>query len=220
MPTPSGSPRSMRESPSCRAILSWRRTMRPRPRLTPSGCTAPSAKRRRGWRCCGGCTRAAPVCMAACGKRSRRDATGGSQAFSARWRSCSWFRQSLEVAIEVALGSRLQDVVVATWSNAEAAIAHLKQSGAGRATFQPLDTVRADRAGQHATEAQELPGVLGVAADLVSAPARRCPGRCRAAGTDARRRRPGHRASGVASPLLRVGASSPSPARSPAPVAR
>ena len=36
-------------------------------------------------------------------------------------------------------GSRLQDLVVSTWSNAEAAIAHLKQSGAGRATFQPLD---------------------------------------------------------------------------------
>ena len=47
--------------------------------------------------------------------------------------------ESLEVAIEVALGNRLQDVVVAAWSHAEAAIAYLKHSGAGRATFQPLD---------------------------------------------------------------------------------
>ncbi|HEX5991269.1 MAG TPA: AAA family ATPase, partial [Thermomicrobiales bacterium] len=53
--------------------------------------------------------------------------------------------EPLEVAIDVALGSRLQDIVVTKWSNAEAAIALLKQSGAGRATFQPLDTVRADR---------------------------------------------------------------------------
>jgi chromosome segregation protein len=79
--------------------------------------------------------------------------------------------ESLEVAIEVALGSRLQDIVVAEWSNAEAAIAYLKQSGAGRATFQPLDTVRAGRAETRATKAIGLPGVLGVAAQLVSAPA-------------------------------------------------
>ena len=79
--------------------------------------------------------------------------------------------ESLEVAIEVALGSRLQDIVVAEWSNAEAAIAYLKQSGAGRATFQPLDTVRAGRAETRATKADGLPGVLGVAAQLVSAPA-------------------------------------------------
>ena len=108
--------------------------------------------------------------------------------------------ESLEVAIEVALGSRLQDIVVTAWSNAEAAIAHLKQSGAGRATFQPLDTVRADRAETHCGRGNGLPGVLGVAAELVSAPRAPCPGRCRAAGTDAGRRRAGHRASGVGSP--------------------
>src|SRR5918998_5182256 len=66
--------------------------------------------------------------------------------------------ESLEVAIEVALGNRLQDIVVTEWSNAEAAIAYLKQSSAGRATFQPLDTVRADRAKTPATKVHELPG--------------------------------------------------------------
>ncbi|MDF3072270.1 MAG: chromosome segregation protein, partial [Polyangiaceae bacterium] len=79
--------------------------------------------------------------------------------------------ESLEVAIEVALGSRLQDVVVAAWSNAEGAIAHLQQSGAGRATFQPLDSVSKDRAGTLPTKTEGLPGIAGVAADLVSAPA-------------------------------------------------
>jgi chromosome segregation protein len=83
--------------------------------------------------------------------------------------------EDLEVAIEVALGSRLQDIVVTNWSNAEAAIAHLKQSGVGRATFQPLDSVRADRAGTPATEAANLAGVRGVAAHLISAPPRIAP---------------------------------------------
>jgi chromosome segregation protein len=80
--------------------------------------------------------------------------------------------ESVEVAIEVALGNRLQDVVVATWMDAEAAIAHLKQSGAGRATFQPMDTLSSNGLEEGFTAtADGLPGVLGVAADLVSAPA-------------------------------------------------
>jgi chromosome segregation protein len=78
--------------------------------------------------------------------------------------------EPLEVAIEVALGNRLQDLVVATWSNAEAAIVHLKQSGAGRATFQPLDSLSRSRSGTLETTSEGLPGVMGVAADLVSAP--------------------------------------------------
>ena len=77
----------------------------------------------------------------------------------------------LEVAIEVALGNRLQDVVVVAWANAEAGIAHLKHSGTGRATFQPLDSLAKGRAGTLATKVEGLPGVLGVAAELVSAPA-------------------------------------------------
>ncbi len=76
---------------------------------------------------------------------------------------------TVEVAVEVALGSRLQDIVVATWADAEAAIAHLRRSGTGRATFQPLDTVRAGRVDVLSNEIQALPGVLGVAAALVTA---------------------------------------------------
>ncbi|MGH2616614.1 MAG: AAA family ATPase, partial [Thermomicrobiales bacterium] len=78
--------------------------------------------------------------------------------------------ERLEVAIEVALGSRLQDVVVTSWPHAEAAIDHLKRSDAGRATFQPLDTVRKSRAEAVAREVENLPGFQGVAADLVTAP--------------------------------------------------
>jgi chromosome segregation protein len=51
----------------------------------------------------------------------------------------------LDTAIEVALGGHLQDVVVRRWRDAEAAITHLKRTGAGRATFQPLETVSGRR---------------------------------------------------------------------------
>ncbi len=70
----------------------------------------------------------------------------------------------LEVAIEVALGGHAQDVVVTQWSDAEAAIAHLKSTGAGRATFLPLDTIRATRRDAPASD----DGVVGVASALVT----------------------------------------------------
>ncbi|MCS7260474.1 MAG: chromosome segregation protein SMC [Anaerolineae bacterium] len=47
----------------------------------------------------------------------------------------------LELAIETALGAHLQNIVVATWADAEAAIAYLKTTRRGRATFLPLDTI-------------------------------------------------------------------------------
>jgi chromosome segregation protein len=82
----------------------------------------------------------------------------------------------IETAVEVALGSRLQHVVVERWEDAEAAIAALKRSGAGRATFLPLDTIRAPAPDQRPrtndpdAEATltSADGVLGVAADLVA----------------------------------------------------
>ena len=70
---------------------------------------------------------------------------------------------SLELAIEVALGAHVQDLVVERWENAEAAIAHLKCARAGRATFLPLDTIR----WSPARSAPDGPGVLGVASRLV-----------------------------------------------------
>lgn len=73
-----------------------------------------------------------------------------------------------EVAVEVALGGRLQDVVMASWRDAEQAISWLKRRNAGRATFQPLDTVRASRSSLPA-QVQRLPGNYGVAAELISA---------------------------------------------------
>ncbi len=70
----------------------------------------------------------------------------------------------LELAIETALGARLQNIVTATWNDAEAAIAALKKSGQGRATFLPLDSLRVTSNDQRVTTGD---GVRGVAATLV-----------------------------------------------------
>jgi chromosome segregation protein len=68
-----------------------------------------------------------------------------------------------EVAIEAALGGRLQEVVVEKWADAERAIGMLKQSGAGRATFLPLDTLRAGTR----PEPPRGAGIIGAAGELV-----------------------------------------------------
>ncbi len=76
--------------------------------------------------------------------------------------------EHLEIAIEVALGSHLQDLVVESWADAESAIAFLRQGKHGRATFLPLDTVRP-------LPRLALPnekGIVGLAADLVLADGR------------------------------------------------
>jgi chromosome segregation protein len=75
-----------------------------------------------------------------------------------------------EIAIETALGGHAQDVVVERWVDAEAAIAYLKRTATGRATFLPLDTLRPPRR----SAAPNGPGVVGVAASLVTVDAR-CP---------------------------------------------
>jgi chromosome segregation protein len=69
-----------------------------------------------------------------------------------------------ETAIEVALGGQLQDVVVETWEDAREAIAYLKRSRGGRATFLPLDTLRPSSP----VGAPSLEGVLGIGSELVA----------------------------------------------------
>lgn len=89
----------------------------------------------------------------------------------------------LEIAVDVALGSHAQDIVVSHWEDAQAAIEFLKRSEAGRATFLPLDvlsrtikptTDSQQRAGErkhlvsHNWPPPDRRGVVGIAADLVS----------------------------------------------------
>jgi chromosome segregation protein len=69
----------------------------------------------------------------------------------------------LETAVEVALGGQLQDIVVRSWQDAQAAIEHLKRTRGGRATFLPLDTLRTARP----IRVPQIEGVVGVASTLV-----------------------------------------------------
>ena len=68
-----------------------------------------------------------------------------------------------EVAIELALGGHLQDIVVESWSDAQTAIRFLQEGKHGRATFLPLDKLRPEPR----LEIPEQPGLVGLAADLV-----------------------------------------------------
>lgn len=74
----------------------------------------------------------------------------------------------LERALETALGSHLQDLIVERWEVAEKAIEHLKRVQGGRATFLPLDTLRPPAA----LEVPAEPGVIGLASQLVQYDAR------------------------------------------------
>ena len=73
-------------------------------------------------------------------------------------------RPGYETAIEIALGAAAQNIVVENEAAAKAAIAFLRDEKAGRATFLPLDTIRAQT-----MDASRLHGSAVVAATLVQA---------------------------------------------------
>ncbi len=69
------------------------------------------------------------------------------------------------VAIEIALGAGLQNIVVDREEDAKAAIAFLKQRDAGRATFLPLTAIRGDELRESGVEKEY--GYVGLASRLV-----------------------------------------------------
>ncbi len=73
----------------------------------------------------------------------------------------------LAVAMEIALGPAIQNIITEDQECAKALIEYLRSRNGGRATFQPLDTVtgRAPFAG--AQKVKAMPGVLGFANELV-----------------------------------------------------
>lgn len=71
-------------------------------------------------------------------------------------------------AIETALGEGAQNIVTRDAQTAKAAIAFLKRTGGGRATFLPLDTVQKRAPGYEEERLASLPGILGYAVDLIS----------------------------------------------------
>ncbi|MEQ8820670.1 MAG: chromosome segregation protein SMC [Sumerlaeia bacterium] len=75
--------------------------------------------------------------------------------------------EHLEIAMEVALGGSLQDIVVQTYDEAKRAIGFLKQRNFGRATFLPLDFVQTDFNESHLQRIWGRKGVLGLGRDLI-----------------------------------------------------
>ncbi len=71
-------------------------------------------------------------------------------------------------AMETALGEGAQNIVMRSAAAAKAAIAYLKSSGSGRATFLPLDTVQRRIPTREEEAMARLPGVLGYAVDLIT----------------------------------------------------
>ena len=69
------------------------------------------------------------------------------------------------VALEIALGAGMQNIVVDREEDAKTAINYLKQRDGGRATFLPLTTIRGDTLREKGVEREY--GFVGVASDLV-----------------------------------------------------
>lgn len=71
-----------------------------------------------------------------------------------------------ELAIEVALGSAIQNIIVETSEDAQKSISFLKRTKSGRATFLPLDIIQ-PRVFRDSDAILEKPGVLGLAHELL-----------------------------------------------------
>ena len=74
---------------------------------------------------------------------------------------------SYTVAIEIALGAAMQQIVVETEADGKAAISYLKRTGGGRATFLPLNTIQGKRLQENGLESCR--GFVGIASQLVTA---------------------------------------------------
>ena len=68
------------------------------------------------------------------------------------------------LAIETALGSAAQNIVIDSQNDSRSAIEMLKRKDAGRATFQPIDTIRG---GVMKDAPERDPGFVGIAYDLI-----------------------------------------------------
>ena len=72
---------------------------------------------------------------------------------------------SYTVAIEIALGGAMQQIVVDSEADGKAAIAFLKRTGGGRATFLPLSTIQPKNLQENGLE--NCRGFIGIASHLV-----------------------------------------------------
>lgn len=70
------------------------------------------------------------------------------------------------VAIEIALGAAMQNIVTSTQEDAKRAITMLKQKDSGRATFLPISTIKGRELNESGLD--DCYGFIGIAADLCS----------------------------------------------------
>lgn len=77
------------------------------------------------------------------------------------------------VAVETALGANIQNIIVENEEAAKRAISLLKQSGAGRATFYPITSVKAQPLNMNISSLERNAGYLGIASELIT-----CDDRC------------------------------------------
>ena len=70
------------------------------------------------------------------------------------------------VAIEIALGAAMQQIVVGSEQDGKAAISYLKRTGGGRATFLPLSTIQGRVLQENGLD--RCRGFVGIASELVS----------------------------------------------------
>ncbi len=73
---------------------------------------------------------------------------------------------SYTVAIEIALGGAMQQIVVDSESDGKAAISYLKRTGGGRATFLPMSTIQGRTLQENGLESCR--GFVGIASELVT----------------------------------------------------
>lgn len=73
-----------------------------------------------------------------------------------------------ELAIETALGAKLQNVVTEDDSVARKAVKYLKSSSGGRATFLPLNMVKGRKTTVEKLHIDNMEGYLGVASDIIA----------------------------------------------------
>lgn len=76
--------------------------------------------------------------------------------------------QTYQTAIEMALGSGVQNVVTYSDENAKELIAYLKQKEYGRVTFLPINTIKPRYIDKMYSRLLNLEGVFGLASELVS----------------------------------------------------
>ena len=70
------------------------------------------------------------------------------------------------VAIEIALGAAMQQIVVGSEADGKAAISYLKRTGGGRATFLPMNTIQGRTLQENGLE--NCRGFVGIASQLVT----------------------------------------------------